>query len=198
LAFEWSNALAGLSFADRLHNAWFQSVTLRTAGFNSVDLNVVQPATVTVMLLFMFVGGNPGGTAGGVKTTTAAILLLSVLQTIRGRRALEVFGKTIPERTRVRAAVVVVLGTSSGFLALLAIQLTQHLPTGLAAFEVVSALGTVGLSIGGTPMLDGIGKTIIMLCMFVGRVGGLTLLMFLSNRNASFNVGRPEEEIDVG
>lgn len=198
LAFEWSASLAGLSFADRLHNAWFQSVTLRTAGFNSVDVSLAHPATLTLMLLWMFIGGNPGGAAGGVKTTTISVLVLSVVQAIRGHWALELMGRRISERTRAKAAVTVTIAALTCIVAVLAIQLTQRMPTPVAVFEVVSALGTVGLSIGGTSQLDSIGKLIISICMFVGRVGGLTLLMLLSNRFTPSAISRPEEDIDVG
>lgn len=198
LAFEWSSSLAGLSFTDRLHNAWFQSVTLRTAGFNSVDLAVSHPATLTLMLLWMFIGGNPGSAAGGVKTTTVSVLFLSVVQAIRGRWTLELMGRRISERTRAKAAVTVTIAVLTCIVAVLAIQLTQRIPTPVAVFEVISALGTVGLSIGGTAQLDSIGKVIIFICMFVGRVGGLTLLMLLSTRIAPPTIGRPEEDIDVG
>lgn len=198
LAFEWNDSLRGLGLADKLHNAWFQSVTLRTAGFNSIDLTLVHPATLTLMLLWMFIGGNPGGTAGGVKTTTISVLVLSVVHAIRGQWSLEVFGKRVPERTRARAIVVVAVAAAMGLVALVSIQLTQNMPARLAVFEVVSALGTVGLSIGGTAELDGIGKAVIVVCMFVGRIGGLTLLMFLSSRRAPTTLGRPEEEINVG
>jgi trk system potassium uptake protein TrkH len=198
LAFEWNDSLAGLGFADKLHNAWFQSVTLRTAGFNSVDVTLVGSTTLTLMLVWMFIGGSPGGTAGGVKTTTVSVLVLSVIQAIRGQWTLEAFGKRIPDRTRTKAAVIVTIAATTGLVGLVAVQLTQNMPTRLAVFEVVSALGTVGLSIGGTAELDGIGKAIIMVCMFVGRVGGLTFLMFLSSRRAPPTIGRPEEEIDVG
>lgn len=198
LTFEWNHSLRGLSGIDRLHNAWFQSVTLRTAGFNSVDIAASRPATLTLMMLWMFIGGSPGGTAGGVKTTTVSVLMLSVVQAIRGQWTLEAFGKTISERTRTKAAAIVAVAAATGLLALMAIQLTQRMPTGLAIFEVVSALGTVGLSIGGTSQLDGIGKAIIIVCMFAGRVGGVTLLMFLSSRQAPPTIVRPEEEIDVG
>ncbi|MGD8826457.1 MAG: potassium transporter TrkG, partial [Myxococcales bacterium] len=143
LTFEWNYSLRGLSGIDRLHNAWFQSVTLRTAGFNSVDVAASRPSTLTLMMLWMFIGGSPGGTAGGVKTTTVSILMLSVVQAIRGQWTLEAFGKTIPERTRTKAAVIVAVAAATGLLALMAIQLTQRMPTGLAIFEVVSALGTV-------------------------------------------------------
>ena len=198
LAFEWGNSLAGLPIIHKLHNAWFQSVTLRTAGFNSVDLSVIHSSTLTLMLLWMFIGGSPGGTAGGIKTTTLAVLVLSVVHAIRGQWTLEVYGKRIPERTRAKAAVTVTVAAATGLIALIAIQLTQAMPSRLAVFEVVSALGTVGLSIGGTARLDGIGKAVIIICMFVGRVGGLTLLLFLSSRRAPPTLGRPEEQIDVG
>jgi trk system potassium uptake protein len=197
LAFEWNDSLRGLRIADKVHNAWFQSATLRTAGFNSVDLALARPETLILMILWMFIGGSPGSTAGGVKTTTVAVLALSVVQAIRGQWTTEAFGKTIPERTRAKAAVVVFIAAVTGLTALIAVLLTQDMPTSMAAFEVASALGTVGLSIGGTIRLDGIGKGIIILCMFVGRVGGLTLLMFLRTR-AQPMLGRPEEEIDVG
>lgn len=198
LVFEWDGSLAHLSFADRFHNAWFQSASLRTAGFNSVDFTQLRPVTITLMLLWMFIGGSPGGTAGGVKTTTVATLIASVVQVIRGRSALDLFGRRVSERTRVRASVVVTLAVGSGIAGLVALQLTQSIPTRLAVFEVVSALGTVGLSIGGTALLDDIGKAIIITCMFAGRVGSLSLLMFLSSTRAPPSLGRPEEEIDVG
>ena len=198
LAFEWNDTLSDLSPLDRIHNAWFQSVTLRTAGFNSIDITAVRPATLTLMLVWMFIGGNPGGTAGGVKTTTIGVLVLSVVAAMRGQWVVEVFGRRISDRSRTKAAVVVAVAASSGIAALIAIQLTQTLPSRDAVFEVVSALGTVGLSIGGTSELDGIGKAIILVCMFVGRVGGLTLLMFLRNRHVTHGIGYTEEEIDVG
>lgn len=198
LAFEWNLSLRGLSLWERVHNAWFQSVTLRTAGFNSVDVTQIGPATVVLMLVWMFIGGSPGGTAGGVKTTTIAVLLLAVVQTVRGQRTIQLFRRRVPEQTVERATVVVTVAASSGLMALLAILLTQNMPARLAVFEVVSALGTVGLSLGGTSALDGIGKAVIVLCMFVGRVGGLTLLLFLSTRRAYPELGRPEEHVDVG
>lgn len=198
LGFEWNASLRGLSAWDKVHNAWFQSVTLRTAGFNSVDLSLIEPATFVLVLIWMFIGGSPGGTAGGVKTTTIAILVLSVFQSIRGRTSLEVFGKHIPEKSRARATAVVAIAASVTTIALVFVLLTQAMPERTAVFEVFSALGTVGLSIGGTAELDGTGKLIIIFCMFVGRVGGLSLLMFLSARRFIPRVGRPVEEVDVG
>lgn len=198
LAFEWNDSLSHLGLADKIHNAWFQSATLRTAGFNSVDLSIVRPATYSLMLVWMFIGGNPGGTAGGVKTTTVSVLFLSVIQAIRGSWTLEVFGRRISERSRAKAAVIIAVAMGAGMLALLAVQLTQPMSMRLAVFEVVSAMGTVGLSIGGTGELDGFGKAVIIGAMFVGRVGGLSLLMLVSSRRAPPSLGRPEEDVDVG
>ncbi|HSR52318.1 MAG TPA: potassium transporter TrkG [Acidobacteriota bacterium] len=198
LAIEWDQTLAHLSWSDRIHNAWFQSVTLRTAGFNSLDIAAVQPATVSLMLVWMFIGGSPGGTAGGIKTTTLAVLLLAVYSAVRGRWQVYAFARTVPHKTVYKAAAITTVALAGLVLAVVAMQLTQSIPTRQALFEVVSALGTVGLSLGATSMLDGVGKTIIIACMFIGRVGTLTLFMFLSRRLAESSWMRPEEEVDVG
>jgi trk system potassium uptake protein TrkH len=198
LASEWNNTLAGLSGWDKLHNAWFQSVTLRTAGFNTVDFADVRPATLTFCLLWMFIGGSPGGTAGGIKTTTAAVLALAVAATVRGRSAVAIFGRTIPDATVYRAASVATLGTLALILFILAIQLTQSTEVMPGIFEVTSALGTVGLSMGATSSLDMVGKIIIMIAMFAGRVGSLTLIVFLISQRAPMPVRVPTEIVDVG
>lgn len=197
LAWEWDGALAGLPFGDRLHNAWFQSVTLRTAGFNSIDFTALHPATTVAMMVFMFIGGNPGGTAGGVKTTTVALLLLSIVQAARGIWRIDVFGRRVSDRSVQKAAAIATLAILSLTAGLLALLLTQAIEPLSALFEVVSALGTVGLSTGATTQLDGVGKIIIMGCMFAGRVGPLTVLMFLSHRRGVSPLGRPEEEVAV-
>jgi len=198
LASEWTNTLAGLSSWDKLHNAWFQSVTLRTAGFNSVEIADLRPATVTFCLLWMFIGGSPGGTAGGIKTTTMAVLALAVATTVRGRSAVVIFGRTIPNASVYRAASVATLGTLALILFVLAIQLTQVVDVIPGIFEVTSALGTVGLSMGATSSLDMVGKIIIMIAMFAGRVGSLTLIVFLIAQRAPMPFRVPEEVVDVG
>lgn len=198
-AFEWDHALAGLSTVDRLHNAWFQSVTLRTAGFNSIALEEARPATLVMMLIWMFIGGAPGGAAGGVKVTTVAALALLVAGAMRGGLGgASAAGRDLSTRTLEKAVVVVALAISGAVVASVALLLTQSMSARLAIFEAVSALGTVGLSLGGTAQLDGVGKTIIIACMFIGRVGALSLLMVLSERRAHVRVLRPEEDLDVG
>ncbi len=198
-AIEWNGTLAGMSFVDKVFNGGFQSVTLRTAGFNSIDLAQVHPATWTVMVLIMFVGGSPGSTAGGVKTTTIAVLLLAVAAVVRGHERVEIFRRRIPMATVMRATVVATLGVLSVCVALGAIQLTQAIPLDVALFEVVSALATVGLSTGGTGALDEVGKLIIIACMFAGRVGPLTLFVFLASNTRDHLIRRyPEEPVPIG
>ena len=198
LVIESSNTLQGLSRWDRIHNAWFQSVTLRSGGFNSVAIESLRPATITLVMIWMFIGGSPGGTTGGIKTTTVGVLVLAVITAIRGHVQASAFGRVIPHRTVYKAAAIATVGIVSVFAALTAIQLTQRIDPLSATFEVVSALGTVGLTLGATAQADGVGKVILALCMFAGRVGPLTLFMFLNQRVAIVPWKRPEEEIDVG
>ncbi len=197
-AIEWNGTLAGMMWIDKIFNGLFQSVTLRTAGFNSIDLAQIHPATWTVMVLAMYVGGSPGSTAGGVKTTTIAVLLLAIVAVVRGSDRVEAFKREIPITTVMRATVVATLGVLGSCVALVAIQLTQQLELDVALFEVVSALATVGLSTGGTAALDEVGKLIIMMCMFAGRVGPLTLFVFLASNTRDDVRGYPEESVPIG
>lgn len=197
-AVEWNSSLAGLSWIDRLHNAWFQSITLRTAGFNSIAFDSLQPATLLIMMISMFIGGSPGGTAGGIKTTTAAILFLSIAVAIRGSKEISVFGRRISTATVDRAAAIATLGAITVLVTVLALLLTQAMPASQAVFEAVSALATVGLSIGGTTHLDSVGKLIVAFAMFAGRVGPLSMFAFLATREAFRSAQHPVENIDVG
>ncbi len=197
MAIEGDASLDGLGTVDAITNSWFQSVTLRTAGFNSVDLAQTHPSTWTMMVVVMFVGGSPGSTAGGVKTTTIGVLLLAVLATIRGRSEAEAFGRRIPHRTIYEATAITTVAVLSACVALWALQLTQTIGLRSALFEVVSALATVGLTIGATGELDGVGKVIIMACMFAGRIGPLTLFLFLVSRIRE-GCRYPLEAIQVG
>lgn len=197
LAVEWSRTLAGLPLAAKLHNAWFQSVTARTAGFNSLDMAALQPTSLMVIIGLMFIGGCPGGTAGGVKTTTVAVLFFMVIGALRSRWEATAFGRRISTKSLFRAVAVFIIGLSMVAFSFVALRLTQAIAPRDALFEVVSALGTVGLSTGATARLDTVGKAIIILCMFIGRVGLLTLFLFLAERTAGPQPTLIEEEIDV-
>lgn len=198
LALEWNNTLAGMSLYDKLNNAWFASVVPRTAGFNSIDYGAIRPASITLTMLLMFIGGSPFSTAGGVKTTTIALLALAVGATVRGRSAVTAFGRTVSPESIYKAMAIMTMGSMFAVNGFIAIQLSQQLPFDRALFEVVSALGTVGLSMNLTPSLDPLGKLIIMASMFAGRVGPITLFLLLTERRREPKWILPEEKVAVG
>ncbi len=197
LAFEWNGVLAGLTFWEKIHNAWFQSVTLRTAGFHSVSFSGLSSPTFLVMLTFMFIGGSPGGTAGGVKTTTIGILAMTFWSNITNRSDVIIRNKRIAFTTVYRAVTIVFSGLIVVFLVVLMLELTQQIPAQAILFETVSALGTVGLSLGATSLLDEVGKVLIMLTMFAGRLGPVTLFMLVSEDRAPAASRRLEEKISL-
>jgi len=180
LVFEWNGILSGLSVGDKIHNAWFQSVTLRTAGFNSVDLAGSINPSCLFMIMLMFIGGSPGGTAGGVKTTTIAVLVMTFWASVTGRSEVIVQNRRIPPTTINRAITIVASGALVWVGIVLMLEITQRIAARDLLFEVTSALGTVGLSLGATSQLDAVGKIIVMLAMFVGRIGPMTMFMLLS------------------
>lgn len=194
---EWDASLAGLSVAEKLLNAAFQSVTMRTAGFNSVDLTLMRPATILVMITFMFIGAAPGGTGGGIKVTTLAVLAAAIPELVGSRGGATLFGRSIPVTTLQRAATIAVVAAAAACLSLFLLLISEDAPFVLLAFEVVSALGTVGLSLGVTGSLTGFGKVVILATMFIGRVGPLTLALALGSR-AKPAVAYPETRIMVG
>ncbi len=198
LAFEWSATLAPFGVWNKLHNAWFQSVIPRTAGFNSIDMSALTGPTRLLIMVLMFIGGSPGSTAGGIKTTTATLLVLAVVATLRGQHTVSIFGARLPPTAIARATAVFTLFVGSVLGATFALLLTQAQPFDALLFEVVSATATVGLSLGITPQLDTAGKLVIMLCMFAGRVGPLTLLLLLSRADQKSHNQLPERDLSIG
>ena len=197
LVFEWDGVLEALSIGDKIHNAWFQSVTLRTAGFNSVDIATIVSPTFLIMVAFMFIGGSPGGTAGGVKTSTIGILAMTFWANITNRIDIVTQNRRIHSSTIYRAITIIVSGMAVWFMVVLMLQTTQQISTRDLIFEVTSALGTVGLSIGATPLLDEVGKIIVIIAMFAGRIGPITLFMLLSEEKAVSASRCPEEKISL-
>ncbi|MDX9980771.1 MAG: potassium transporter TrkG [Lentisphaeria bacterium] len=193
---EHGHTLAGMSFRDALVNAWFQSVTARTAGFNTVDLAHYSPASNLVTLLLMFVGAAPGSTGGGIKVTTLAVLFLLVRSILHGGQV-QAFGRRIEDDTVMKSTALLCLSGLAVVVAAVLLLLTQDGPASDLLFETVSAFGTVGLSTGATGRLDGFGKLVIVGLMFVGRVGALSLLMLMRPRRRS-NVEFPTARVMVG
>lgn len=197
LAAEHNHSLAGMSWQDALVNAWFQSVTARTAGFNTVDLGQLSPASNLLMNLLMFIGAAPGSTGGGVKVTTIAVLFLLVRSVLHGREQVTAFGRRIEPATVIRSTALICLSGLAVALAAIVLLATQSIPTADLLFETVSAFGTVGLSTGATGQLDGLGKLVIIGLMFIGRVGPLTLLVMMRPRRGS-SIEYPAARVMVG
>ena len=198
LVFEWHGIFADLSLCDKLNNAWFQSVTLRTAGFNSVDISHTTSPTFLIMLGLMFIGGSPGGTAGGIKTTTLGVLAMTFWASITNKNEIIVKHRKIPYGTIYRAITIVISGVCMWFIMVIMLEVTQQQISGRdIIFEVTSAIGTVGLSTGVTASLDEVGKVIIMIAMFAGRIGPMTLLMILSKDHSPPMSHSPETKISL-
>ncbi|MGM0596456.1 MAG: TrkH family potassium uptake protein [Myxococcota bacterium] len=181
LAFEYNGVLSGLSLGDKIQNAWFQSATLRTAGFNSVGIDKITSPTFLIMISYMFIGGSPGGTAGGIKTTTLGVLVMTFWANITNKNDVIIKNRRIHHDSIFQAVTVIASGFIFWFVAVMMLEITQQIPSRDGIFETTSALGTVGLSTGATGMLDEIGKVVIIVTMFVGRIGPITLFMLLSD-----------------
>lgn len=203
-AAEWSNprTLAALDGAGRFWAALFTSVSARTAGFNSLDIAALSTESLVLHYGLMFVGGGSAGTAGGLKVTTLGVLLLAVWSEVRGHRDIEFLGRRIHHSALRQALTVLVLCSAVVALAtLLLVPLVQHLPGvrfEAVLFEVVSAFATVGLSTGLTPQLPPAGQLLLVLLMFLGRVGIVTLVVALALNPDRRPYRYPEEKPLVG
>ena len=197
---EQHGTLAGQSPAMALYHSVFSSITTRTAGFNTVDFGAIGLPTLLVVMLFMFIGGSSGSTAGGVKTSTFALVFLNALGTIRGRKRVELFRQTIPVELLNLALSVFLFSASVVLLGIFALSITDgHLGLARIAFEELSAFCTVGLSTGITSELSTSGKTILMISMLIGRVGTVTLAFALtSKRKDSQDYRYPNASVQVG
>lgn len=195
-----SAALNRVGAAERFQGALFQSITSRTAGFNSVpqDIDSMSAGEHFFTAILMFIGGSPASTAGGIKTTAAAVVLLSIWSTIRGRQNVEVLGRTVPEYVVRRSAVVVVLMFGLCATTTLILSVTEAASLREVLYESVSASATVGLSTGLTPRLSQAGKLVITLAMFAGRLGTLTLMVALAGRKTQAHYAYPEEGVVIG
>lgn len=207
LGLEGGNLLEGLPPGERLLAAWFQAVTPRTAGFNTVDLSQATTATLFVTTLLMMVGASPGSTGGGVKTTTLGLITALLVARWRGRGRATVFKRTIPHAVMDRALSLALLAAVFVSLAVALLLVTeghsvpfdQTRPRFMALlFEAVSAFGTVGLSTGVTTSLSSAGKLVLIVLMFVGRVGPLTLVLAVGPRLEKGRFRYAEENVMVG
>jgi len=198
---EWKNpnTLGNLSIRGKLLGAYFQSVTPRTAGFNTVSIGGMHPETLLFIILLMFIGASPGGTGGGIKTVTFAVLLFAVRATLMGYENVEVFGRKLYWDSVRRAWALFFMSLGLIFVSWFILLLTENFPPLNLLFEITSAFGTVGLSTGITPGLSPLGKIVIILDMYLGRVGlvvfGLSLLYPLRRKA---HIELPYGEVSIG
>jgi len=182
-------------------NALFQSITARTAGFNTVDISAMSPSSKFVLILLMFIGGSPGSTAGGIKTVTIAVIIMTTIAALRKRREVELFRRSIRVVVVGRAVTVTLLFVAVLFSGTLALSITENsncFTFSDIMFEAASALGTVGLTTGITPLLTTGGKLIIIAMMLIGRLGPLTLLAALTFNLKPARYSYPQEAVIVG
>jgi trk system potassium uptake protein TrkH len=190
---------AHMAEGDKWTAAFFQSMTARTAGFNTVDIGSLLPPTLLILIVLMFIGASPGSTGGGIKTSTFAIFILSVASRLRNRQNVELFKRTIPTGVIFNCVAVVILALCLVMASTIVLTITEpdakFLPV---LFEVVSAFGTVGLSAGITAGLSVAGKVTIIVTMFVGRIGPLTLMLAMSGQTVPTRYEYPQERVMIG
>ena len=187
-----------LPVSERILNSLFQSVTPRTAGFNTADLTEISGIGQVITIILMLIGGSPGSTAGGMKTTTAAVLIFSAISVFRKKDDVECFDRRIADATIKNAAAILLMYLVLFLAGGLIISGVENLPLAECLFESASAIGTVGLTLGITPSLGTVSRIILIGLMFFGRVGGLTII-FAALSNKQHNISKkPQERITVG
>ncbi len=202
LLLEWNNtnSIAHLPLRGKILAAFFQSVTARTAGFNTVSMSGLHQATLFVLMILMFIGGSPGGTAGGIKTTTFVIFIVFVMKAVQSKQRVVIFGRTIDKETVARAVFIVgfaIFVIVASTIIILTVEKDKFTLLQVL-FEVFSAFGTVGLSTGITPHLSDVSRIVIMATMFVGRVGPISFVLSMIGRKKPPKVEYPHGEVAIG
>ncbi|MBQ8796343.1 MAG: Trk family potassium uptake protein [Clostridia bacterium] len=196
--FERDGVLASMPEHKRWLVSFFQSVTSRTAGFNTADLSGISHSTLVIFCILMFIGGSPGSTAGGVKTTTFAILVFSAVASARRSNYITVFKKRLEEKTARQASAVVVTYVLALAAAIMVMCAVEPFSLTSIVFEAVSAMGTVGVTMGITSELSVVSRYIVIILMYAGRIGGLTLMLTLAEKRKQVAVKRPAEQVLIG
>ena len=199
LVFEYNNSstLKGMNFVDKIINSFFQSVTLRTAGFNTVPLENIRPATVFISYIFMFIGASPGSTGGGIKTTTFGILIFYAFGVLKRKEYVEVFKRRIDWELINKALAIVIISLFYIIVVITILLSIESFSADKVIYEVISAFSTTGLSMGITASLGIISKFLIIITMFIGRLGPMTVALAFTNNKKSL-VKYPKEDILIG
>ena len=193
------NTIANMSFFDKIMNSFFASVTPRTAGFNSISTNGMTTAGQFLTIILMFIGGSPGSTAGGIKTTTIGILIVTITCVIQGKEDAEVFKKRFSKGLVYKAFTLIFIGVSLVIVVTMLLSYTEKEVSFIALFyETVSAFGTAGLTLGLTSKLSSVGKVLIMIMMYLGRVGPLTVVLSITRKKINLGIKYPKGKILIG
>jgi len=198
MEFDNSKSIGSMSNGTKVLASFFQSVTPRTAGFNTVNMAALNEATLFILVILMFIGASPGGTGGGIKTTTFASISMAGFYSFRGQKNITLFKRKIPQGIILRSLTLTLTALLLVLSATIAIMLIEKESFIKVVFEVTSAFGTVGLSTGITPSLSVASKYILIMCMFVGRVGISSLSLIIASRVLPEKIERPEETISIG
>lgn len=198
LFFEYDGSLRGLSVDTKIMASLFHSVNLRSAGMFVVPMGIISAPTVLFSIAFMFIGAAPGSTGGGIKTTTAAVSIVALRAMLRGRDDVELFGRQMPPSIVSRSLSIVMVAAMVITIFLTMLLATQDIEFERLFFEIVSAFGTVGLSMDATTLLDTTGKFLIICVMYVGRIGPLTLALAIGERRHAQGYTLPKGRIAVG
>jgi len=196
--FEHEQTLSSLSVKNKIFVSVFQSVTTRTAGFSMVDVGSLTSPTFLYFMFFMFIGGSPCSTAGGVKTTTVFVIFALVYSIFQGKEELEVYGRTIHKRTVLKAVSILTISLLTIMLFSLILLYSEEASFNVIIFEVFSAFGTVGLSGGLTSDLTPVGKITVSILIFIGRIGPLTLALIIGRNIVERKIRFPEGRVLVG
>ncbi len=195
---EYDKSLVQNSIIQKCWIALFQSVTTRTAGFNTVDIGSLSRITLTIMMILMFIGASPGSTGGGIKTTTLAMVLLSIRSVLSGKDEIEIFKRSVPSATVNKAIAIFIAALILVLLFFILLMAVEDKPFLDLLFETISAFGTVGLSTGITPDLTVPGKLLITLLMYLGRIGPLTMVLALTSKIRTQRLRYPTARIMIG
>ncbi len=195
---EQNGALAGLSTGNKIMNAIFQSITLRTAGFAAIDQASLSGGGTILSYFLMFIGGTTGSTAGGIKTTTLAVLVLTFLSSIKRKTEVGAFKRRINDSTVKNAFNIAFIYLASIIVASITICAIDGFSASIVTFEVISAIGTVGLSQGITALISTYSRIVLILLMFIGRIGGFTFILAFSKPKSKNLTERPNEDIMIG
>lgn len=197
---EYSNSatLGDLNFIQKILASYFQSVTLRTAGFNTIPLGELRNSTIFMCCILMFIGASPGSTGGGIKTTTFGVILFYVIGIVKKKENVEIFNRRLDWEIMNRALAILVLAITYVSIVIMLMLIAENFSPEEIVFEVISAFGTVGLTLGITPDLSTFSKLLLIFTMFVGRLGPMTFALAIGETKKKALSKYPKENILVG